>query len=65
MIPQYQNPNVLPENYTRLFDSLRIHFFSSPSMKICYFFLKSKEDLGGRKILFTLWAFSKSQRVEE
>ena len=34
-------------------------------MKICYFFLKSKKDLGGRKILFTLWAFSKSQRVEE
>ena len=52
-------------NYTRLFDSLRIHFFSSLFMKICYFFLKSKKDLGGRKILFTLWAFSKSQRVEE
>ena len=34
-------------------------------MKICYFFLKSKKDLGGRKILFTLWAFSKSQRVKE
>ena len=34
-------------------------------MKVCYFFLKSKKDLGGRKILFTLWAFSKSQRVEE
>ena len=34
-------------------------------MKVCYFFLKSKKDLGECKILFTLWAFSKSQRVEE
>ena len=32
-------------------------------MKICYFFWKSKDHLGGPKMVFTLQAFSKSQRV--